>query len=61
VNLTSESVVFARGQAPRRSVAAPVVIGQDGGGVSATSFAVPGEVDHSEAAVQARLVTYLAG
>jgi hypothetical protein len=62
VNLTAELVVFARGQAQRRSVSAPVAvtraIGQEHAG--GAPVARTGEADHSEAAVQARLVAHLA-
>jgi hypothetical protein len=64
VNLTAELVVFARGRAQRRSVAAPVVvaraIGQKHVGGPAASVGETGEADHSEAAVQARLAAHLA-
>ena len=65
VNLTAELVVFARGQARRRSGASPVLvtrtIGEEPIGRTATPLAETGEADHSEAAVQARLVAHLAG
>jgi hypothetical protein len=63
VNLTAEVVVFARGQAQRRSLAAPVVtraIGEAHIGGPAAPVAESGEADHGEAAVQARLVAHLA-
>ncbi|TML22106.1 MAG: hypothetical protein E6G35_16360 [Actinobacteria bacterium] len=64
VNLTGELVVFTRGQARRRSIAAPVVtraIGPDRNDGPAPPLAESSEDDHSEAAVQARLVAHLAG
>src|SRR5258708_25024360 len=62
VNLTAELVVFAREQAHRRSVAAPVgtrVIGQEHIGGPAAPVAETGEAHHSHAAGQRRLCAHL--
>jgi hypothetical protein len=63
VNLTAELVVFVRGQAQRRSLVTRGVLpvarrSSDRPTVPVTE---PGEPDHSEATVQARLAAYLAG
>jgi len=63
VNLTAERVVFARGQAQRRTLTGRVVTrtsGQDHAGAVAVRTG-QWEADHTEAAVQARLVAHLIG
>lgn len=69
VNLTAESVVFARGRAQRRSTGGPVTVRRvagptpDGHSVASSPPvrpATPAGDPQSEAAVQARLVAYLA-
>jgi len=64
VNLTAERVVFARGQAQRRALTTRVVTRttrQDRTSNPTAARAGQLETDHSEATVQARLVTHLAG
>src|SRR5690348_7913949 len=64
VNLTAERVVFAHGQAQRRALTTRVVTRtsrQDRASNPTAARAGQLQTDHSEATVQARLVTYLAG
>jgi hypothetical protein len=61
VNLTAEHVVFVRGRAQRRSSGPPVItrrVDQPPGSIAGPSAGAV-EDDHTEAAVQARLVAYL--